>query len=290
MGSGISARSIIAAVGLASGLTLAACTSAPPKPGQSIAEIETAQDETFRRPEFTFQSDTHRIALYHDNTYVKTIYVFEDDRYLCWLHPNVAADFSACLAQPDGLALLAGRLQSLCAGSPDDPLKLLGPDGMSTVGDLRCPPGTDGLPPIVKAKDEQAKPTSVADAVGGIAYGTTQAIAITSIPVVVPLVLIPSALVYSAVGRYHDHPSLVAQEKLHLGMTAAEVTELMGTPTARFFLEPAHTEVWYFKRSVQSPLWIGFADNHLIWLRYTYWDSWLTALTTRSLKAAEIPP
>jgi len=67
MGPGISARSIVAAAGLAGVLTLAACTSAPPKPSQSIAEIGAAQAKPFQRPAFAFQNGTHRIALYHDD-------------------------------------------------------------------------------------------------------------------------------------------------------------------------------------------------------------------------------
>jgi len=160
---------------------------------------------------------------------------------------------------------------------------------------LRCPRGTVGLPPIIKAKDEQARPTSVADAVGAIGYGAGSAIAIVTMPLAVPLVLVTGGITYSAVEHVQDHPSLVAQEKLQIGMTVAKVSELMGMPTDRFFLEPAHTEVWSFKRSEQNnALWIGFVDNQLIWLRYTIWYDtnwhydWLTALTTRSLKATEI--
>ena len=294
MGSELSARSIISVAVLSCGLTLAACTSAPPKLGQSIAEIKAIQDETFRRPEFAFQSDLHRFALYHD---YGTMYVFEDDRYLCWLSPNVVADFSACLAQPDGLELLASRYQSLCSGGFNDPLMQLAPNEMATVGDLRCPSVPVGSPLTVETKDEQGKSMSMGEVAGGITYGVAQTAAVAAIPGVIALVLIPSAIAYSGVRHVQDHPSLVAQEKLQLGMSAANVSQLMGTPTARLFLEPAHVEVWYFDRSEpNNELWIAFVDNQLMWLRYTTWYDtnwqydWLTAFTTRSLKAAAITP
>jgi hypothetical protein len=64
MGSGVTARSIVAAAGLVGVQTLAACASAPPKPGQSIEEIG---DEGFRCClAFAFVSDTHRIAMYYN--------------------------------------------------------------------------------------------------------------------------------------------------------------------------------------------------------------------------------
>ena len=104
------------------------------------------------------------------------------------------------------------------------------------------------------------------------------------------MIVSPPFLVYAGVENLHDHPSLVAQEKLRLGMTATNAAEIMGEPTTTFFLEPAQTEVRYFERSAQLPLWIGFTDNHLIWLRYTNMDNWLSAVTMLSLKFAEKPP
>jgi hypothetical protein len=311
MGSVISARAIVTAAGLAGVLTLAACTSAPPKPGQSIAEIGAAQDKAFRRPAFAFQNGTHRIALYHDDRDIlsvqsATMLVFEDDRYLCWLHSDTALDFSACLAQPDGLAQLADRLHSLCT--------------FPTVVKMHCPTGTEALHPIVKATNEQAEPApkcplpvnkatdeqtepgskgpigyfkyyvtgavlGIGTFVVGVAYLT-----VWYVVAVMPVIVSSPFLVYTGVENLHDHPSLVAQQELRLGMTATDAAEIMGEPTTTFFLEPAHTEVRYFERSAQLPLWIGFTDNHLIWLRYTNIDNWLGAVTTRSLKVAETRP
>lgn len=326
MGSVISARSIVTAAGLAGVLTLAACTSAPPKPGQSIAEIRATQDKSFRRPAFAFQDGTHRIALYHDDRDMlsvqsDTMLVFEDDRYLCWLHSDTALDFSACLAQPDGLAQLADRLHSSC--TLPTVIKMNCPTGTEVLHpivkstDERTEPATKSAPPIIKATDVQAKhapkgPPPVNKATdkqtepapkGPARYFKYYAgVVVYSLGVVVGAgiyyaamlvigaVIFPPFLVYAGVGHLNDHPSLVAQEKLRLGMTAAEAAEIMGEPTTTFFLEPAHTEVRYFERSVQLPLWIGFTDNHLIWLRYTNSDYWLTAVTARSLKVAETPP
>jgi hypothetical protein len=250
--------------------------------------------------------------------------VFEDDRYLCWLHSDTALDFSACLAQPDGLAQLADRLHSLCT--------------FPTVVKMHCPTGTEALhsivkatevqaepvpkvtPPIIKATDVQAEPAPKCRTpvnkgrdeqtvpgpkghIGNIKYYVNSAVlGIGSFVVVVayltayyavaviPMIVSPPFLVYAGVENLHDHPSLVAQEKLRLGMTATNAAEIMGEPTTTFFLEPAQTEVRYFERSAQLPLWIGFTDNHLIWLRYTNMDNWLSAVTMLSLKFAEKPP
>ena len=328
MGSGISARSIVTAAGLAGVLTLAACTSAPPKPGQSIAEISAAQDKAFRRPAFAFQNGTHRIALYHDDRDIlsvqsATMLVFEDDLYLCWLHSDTALDFSACLAQPDGLAQLADRLHSLCTFPTM--VKMHCPTSTETLQPIvkvtheQTEPVPNGTPPIIKATDVQAEPvpkcpTPVNKAtdeqtepgpkgpIGYIKYYVTGAVlgigtfvvgaaylTVWYVVAVMPVIVIPPFLVYAGVENLHDHPSLVAQEKLRLGMTATDAAEIMGEPTTTFFLEPAQTEVRYFKRSVQLPLWIGFTGNHLIWLRYTNIDNWLSAVTTRSLTVAETP-
>jgi len=71
---------------------------------------------------------------------------------------------------------------------------------------------------------------------------------------VLAVVVLPPLLVQFEIDYLHDHPSAVAQEKLQLGMTTSEAAELMNEPTGMFFLEPAHTEVWYFERSDQIPL------------------------------------
>jgi hypothetical protein len=184
--------------------------------------------------------------MYYDKEGADTMRVFEDDRYLCWLHRAVALDFSACLAQPDGLALLADRMLRLCAGSPVDPLKQPGPGGMSTVGELRCPPDDEQTEPMpTRPIDLVAWPAAIggfASYVGWLAWP------------VLAVVVLPPLLVQFEIDYLHDHPSAVAQEKLQLGMTTSEAAELMNEPTGMFFLEPAHTEVWYFERSDQIPL------------------------------------
>ena len=113
-----------------------------------------------------------------------------------------------------------------------------------------------------------------------------QGLVCTPLPVV-SAVAIPPLLVQADSDYVHDHPSIVAQGKPALGMTVAEAAELMGMPTVSFLLDPAHTEVWYFDRPDRIPLWIGSADNRLIWLRYTNSNYRPTGLMKRSLKAAE---
>jgi hypothetical protein len=292
MDTGKSMRPIIAAASLAGVLTLAACASTPTKPapvlGQSMAEVGAAQDTTLRRPAFAFQNDAHRIALYAVDArgaldpccgMNSAMLVFEDDRYIGKLDAAMALDFSACLAQPDGLALLAERLHSLCAGN-SDPLAQPGPNGKTPVGELRCPLGEDGAPPIANATDGVNEPTLL-NGLGAVVF--------LSIGLVLSPVLVPAAVVYGGGAKLHDQPSLDAQEKLQIGMTTAEATELMNKPTATFFLEPAHTEVRYFERSMSPHLWIGFNHDQLVWLRFGITDKWLNTATARLRKAAEAP-
>jgi hypothetical protein len=273
-------------------LTLTACANAPERPapvlGETMAEVGAAQDTTLRRPAFAFQSNTHRIALYAVDTWGALVtdgatgsamLVFEDDHYIGKLDADMALDFSSCLAQPDGLTLLAERLHSLCAGNAD-PLAQPGPVGKTTTGELRCPPGEDGTPPIVNATEGLNEPTLL-DGLGQVVF--------LSIGLVLSPVLVPAGLVYAGGAKLYEQPSLDAQEKLQLGMTSVAATELMGKPTATFFLDPAHTQVRYFERLISHPLWVGFEDDQLVWIRFGYTDKWLNAATARLREAAKAP-
>jgi len=256
----------------------------PPVAGASMESVAAAHGDGSGRPVFAFVADDRRLVLYgvddegaldeSGHTGAK-VFVFEDDRYLGTLDRAAALDYSACLAQPNATELLAARLRALVE-EREDPLAQ--PQGSSTVGDLRCPKGRDGAPPV----PDQAPSEGPMDAVKGIAAAA----------VVIPLsfVLAPFGLAWAGGAAAHDRPSLEAQERIVLGMPADQVAAIMGEATGAFVLAPAGTEVRYWRRSISPPFWVGLDDARVVWLRFDATDRWLNDVTKRLSAAATAPP
>ena len=266
------------------------CTSvrySAPGAGATIDEVAAAQQRASKRPTLLITEHGRRIALYGvdgrgalDATGKSSVsmLVFEDDRYLGTLASDVALAQSACLAQPDGLQLLADRLRALVAGGAD-PLAQPAADGVGTTGDARCPAGPDGAPTV--ARESAGSKTSAGKVVG--------AALLAPVIIVLGLLLLPVAASAPQAAYAHDAPSLRAQEQIVLDMSGEEIAQAMGAPSATFLLEPAQWEVRYFERRISPPLWVALGHGRVVWLRFGESDPWLEAVTKR-LQGAARPP
>jgi hypothetical protein len=255
----------------------------PPGVGASLEEVQASQAREAHRPVFAFEAEGHVFALHRvdekgaldeSGTTGGSLLVFEDDRFLGALERNEALDYSACLAQPDGRTLLAERLRTIASGGAD---RLAQQEADATVGDRRCPKGSDGSPPV----DEARKETFL---------GALGQSLLLSAGLVLSPILIPAAAGYAGGAAAHDRPSLEAQEKVALAMSVEDVVALMGEPKATFLLMPAGTEVRYWERSVSPPFWVGLEDAQVVWLRFDATDRWLNDVKKRLSAAATAPP
>lgn len=62
-----------------------------------------------------------------------------------------------------------------------------------------------------------------------------------------------------------DKRSLMAQEKLALGMSGSDVARIMGKPSLAFLLEPVRADVRCFDRQLHEALCVGLEQDRVVW-------------------------
>jgi hypothetical protein len=236
-------------------------------PGQTIEEAGARYEAPMRRPFFMLGSDAGEIALFgvdSEGDIVQgfavpaTVLVFDAGRYACILSPQQSVQYSECLRQPEGPALLAERLRALCAGQPD-PLARI--ESAIPVAELRCP-----RPPM--PQDRSALPEQKEHS--PIAQGMAETLFYSAGIILSPIIL-PAGLAWMGGAAAADQPGLRAQERIALGQDGDAVNAIMGEPSRRLVFDPARIEVRCYERKLNWGFCVGLLDGRVAWYGSSAW-------------------
>jgi hypothetical protein len=240
---------------------LTACASAPPAPpaadetSQQIAERWGASFRTHWQ--FLHAGHTYGLGAIATGPAQQQAdrLVFVDGQLACAPAQDIEGIDWYWVSQPDGLAYLAGRLETACGrGTPVPPRTLR--DATARVQ----------LPPVkVEEIPASEEPASLASEMGGALLG--------SLAIGVGLILSPVALAAAPVVVGAAKATESDRARVTLGMPWSDAQRILGAPDVSFPLPAASTEVQSYLGMVAETWHAGVVEGRVIWTSRA--NSWL---------------